>query len=73
MPARDYGPPPGLTPVALSIWAIKQLERATCEGEIRAGMRVILADDPHKPIRSFIRAIRQRLLDVGAAPPDPSQ
>jgi hypothetical protein len=65
MPERDYAPPPDLTPVALMAWAVKQIETATCEGEIRAAMRVILAQEPYTPMRSFLPYVRQRLLEVG--------
>ena len=69
MPERDYGPPPGLLPAALPIWAIRQIELATCEGEIRAAMRVLMRG-PHEPQRSLILKVRRRLLEVGATPPD---
>ena len=71
-PARNYGPPPGLPPVALAVWAMRQIEFAACEGEIRAAMR-ILTNGPHEPHRSFLRSVRQRLLEGGATPPDASQ
>jgi hypothetical protein len=72
VPARDDGPPPGLTPAALADWAVRQIEFATCEGEIRAAMRV-LTNGTHEPHRLFIRYVRRRLLEVGATPPDLSQ
>ncbi len=68
MPERDYGPPPGLTPAALSAWATRQIEFATCEGEIRAAVRVIMPR-PDEPLRTFILYIRRRLLEVGAKLP----
>ena len=70
MPARDYGPPPGLLPEERVVWAVKQIETATTEGEIRAAMRVLMNTGAHKVQRSFIVKVRQRLLEVGALPPD---
>ena len=67
MPERDDAPPPDLTPVAQ---AVKQIETATCEGEIRAAMRVILDQAPYTPMRSFLPYVRQRLLEVGAKVPN---
>ena len=55
--------------MALSIWAARQIERATCEAEIRAAMRVLLANEPDEPRRYFIRYVRRRLLEVGAPLP----
>jgi hypothetical protein len=68
MPERDYGPPPGLTPEALSVWAVKQIETGTCEGEIRAAVRVLMRG-PNEPHRAFILYLRRRLLEVGAKLP----
>ncbi len=51
-------------------WAIRQIEFATRAGEIRAAMRVLMATDPPESRRSFLRYVRQRLLEVGAIPPD---
>jgi hypothetical protein len=72
MPARDDGPPPGLTLAELTAWAVKQIEVATTEGEIRAAMRVIMATDSRGPRRAFLRYVQLRLLQVGAIPPDTS-
>ncbi len=72
MPDRDYGPPPGRKRTELTAWAIRQIEFATSEGEIRAAMRVLMANDPHASRRAFIRYVRLRLLQVGATPPDAS-
>ena len=71
MSERDDGPPPGLPPAALTVWAVKQIETATCEGEIRAAVRVFIqrGQEPH---RRFVRYIRRRLLEVGATPPHAS-
>ncbi len=66
MPERDDAPPPDLTPVAQ---AVKQIETATCEGEIRAAMRVLMANGLDEPRRSFILYVRKRLLEVGATLP----
>ena len=71
MPERDYGPPPGLTPAALTGWAVKQIETATCEGEIRAAVRVFM-QKTQEPHRLFVLYIRRRLLEVGATPPHAS-
>ena len=50
-------------------WAVKQIETATCEGEIRAAVRVFMqrGQEPH---RRFVLYIRRRLLEVGATPPN---
>ncbi len=72
MPERDYGPPEGLKRTELMRWATRQIHTATCEGEIRAAMRVLMANDPDGPRRAFIRSVRQRLLQVGATPPHAS-
>ena len=52
----------------MTVWAVKQIETATCEGEIRAAVRVFMqrAQEPH---RRFVRSIRRRLLEVGAKLP----
>jgi hypothetical protein len=54
-------------------WAVRQIETATCEGEIRAAMRVLMANVLNEPQRTFILYIRRRLLEVGATPPRTSQ
>jgi hypothetical protein len=51
--------------MALSVWAVKQIETATCEGELRAAVRV-LVQGPNEPHRMFILYLRRRLLEVGA-------
>jgi hypothetical protein len=57
MPARDYGPPPGLLPEERVVWAVKQIETATCEGEIRAAVRVFMqkTQEPHRLFVLYIR------------------
>ena len=57
------------SPVVLSAWASRLIEFATCGGEIRAAMRVLLASQPDEPRRYFIRYVRKRLLEVGAPLP----
>ena len=73
MPERDYGPPRGLQRTELMRWATRQIHTATCEGEIRAAMRVLMATVPNEPQRTFVLYVRRRLLEVGATPPDASQ
>ena len=65
MSARDYGPPPGLLPEERVVWAVKQIETATCEDEIRAAVRVFM-QKTQEPHRLFVLYIRRRLLEVGA-------